>query len=64
MELSMKRVILSIPAEVASEIEQIKRERFYDKPYAEIYRQMIRLGLDSLKGCGVENERSSSARVR
>ena len=27
----------------------VKRELFYDRPYSEMYRQLIRMGLDVMK---------------
>ena len=41
--------MVSIPAEVKSEIDTVKQREFYDKPYAELYRQIIRLGLDKMR---------------
>lgn len=49
MANTMERLMVSIPAEVKSEIDAVKQRKFYDKPYAELYRQIIRLGLDKMK---------------
>lgn len=49
MANTMERLMVSIPAEVKSEIDAVKQREFYDKPYAELYRQIIRLGLDKMK---------------
>lgn len=41
--------MVSIPAEVKSEIDTVKQREFYDKPYAELYRHIIRLGLTKMR---------------
>lgn len=41
--------MVSVPSDIKDEIEAIKRRDFYNKPYAELYRQIIRLGLASFK---------------
>lgn len=46
---TMARLMVSIPAEVKKEIDVVKQKEFYDKPYAELYRKIIRLGLDKMK---------------
>lgn len=48
MTTNMNRVMISIPADIKTEIECLKRARFCDKPYSEIYRQLIRLGLEKM----------------
>ena len=40
-----RRFTLSVPEDIATQVEELKRERFYDKPYAEIYRYLIELGI-------------------
>ncbi|MBD5550448.1 MAG: hypothetical protein HDQ96_04625 [Lachnospiraceae bacterium] len=49
MANTMERLMVSIPAEVKNEIDAVKQREFYDKPYAELYRQIIRLGLDKMR---------------
>lgn len=48
----MERLMVSIPAEVKNELDTIKRQQFYDKPYAELYRYIIHLGLEKMKETG------------
>lgn len=48
----MARLMVSIPAEVKKEIDVEKQKEFYDKPYAELYRKIIRLGLDKMREAG------------
>lgn len=42
------RFTLTVPADMAQCAEVLKREDFYDKPYAEMYRQLIKLGMEKL----------------
>lgn len=48
MAKTMERLMVSIPPDVKREIEDVKKQVYYDKPYAELYRQIIRLGLDKM----------------
>lgn len=41
----MKRVMVSITPELEKGLDNLKREKFYDKPYAEVYRYVFSLGL-------------------
>ena len=52
------RFMLTVPADMAEKAETLKKNLFYDKPYAEMYRQLIQLGMDEVqkkaakeKGC-------------
>jgi len=49
MTNKMERLMVSIPIDVKNEIDTIKQQKFYDKPYAELYRYIIRLGLAKMK---------------
>ena len=49
MATSMTRVTISIPPDMEADIKMLKQVMFYDKPYSELYRQMMRLGIDVLK---------------
>lgn len=48
MAASMNRVVISVPEDIEAEVERLKKTMFYDKPYAEVYRQAIRLGLEKM----------------
>ncbi len=48
MATIMNRVMISIPLEIKKEIEQLKQTEFFDKPYAELYRQILRVGLEHM----------------
>lgn len=43
------RFMLSVTDDIAKQAEVLKKEIYFDKPYAEMYRQLIRLGIDVLK---------------
>ena len=49
MAAETKRFTLSLPDDVCSEIAEVKRAVFEDKPQSEVLRELIKLGLDSLK---------------
>lgn len=43
------RFMLTIPVDMAEKAEELKKNLFYDKPYAEMYRQLIQLGMDEIQ---------------
>lgn len=49
MEMKKRCLTLTLPDDIAADIADIKRVKFTDKSYSEMYRYLIRLGLDSLK---------------
>lgn len=49
METENKRFMLTLPDDIAADVADIKRVNFFDKSYSEMYRYLIRRGLDSLK---------------
>lgn len=61
MANTMGRLMVSIPAEMKSEIDAIKQREFYDRPYAELYRQIIRLGLDKMRADASKEEQAAQA---
>jgi hypothetical protein len=44
-----KRTVVNVPTEWDEEINSVKNEIFQDATQAEMYRRLIRLGLDSTK---------------
>lgn len=40
---------LSVPSEMAERVDALKKAVFFDKPYAEIFRYLIQLGLDEIQ---------------
>lgn len=44
-----KRMILAIPEELEKELVNLKETVFSDISYSEMYRQLLRMGLDVLK---------------
>ena len=49
MAAKKRRFMLTVPEDVAADAARVKREFFCDKPYSEMYRQLIRMGLDVTK---------------
>ena len=43
------RFMLTVPVDMAEKAEALKNNLFYDKPYAEMYRQLIQLGMDEIQ---------------
>lgn len=48
MATKMARLMVTVPQEVKNNIDNIKKNEYYDKSYAELYRQIIRLGLEKM----------------
>ena len=42
------RFLLTVPNDLAQQTEELKRTVFYNKPYAEMYRRLIQLGIEQL----------------
>jgi len=55
MAKTMERLMVSIPIDVKSEIDAVKQQDFYDKPYAELYRHIIRMGLTNMRETAGKN---------
>ena len=49
MKAENKRIMITIPPDLEAEIQSLKKETFYDKLYAEMYRQIIRTGLECVQ---------------
>lgn len=49
MATEMKRLMVSITPELEPELDQLKKERFYNTTQAEMFRYLIALGLESVK---------------
>ena len=49
MKAENKRIMITIPPGFRSGNTKLKKEKFYDKPYAEMYRQIIRTGLECVQ---------------
>lgn len=49
MAKAVTRFVLTVPVDMAARAEVLKKTLFFDKPYAEMYRQLIQLGMDKLQ---------------
>lgn len=49
MATKRKSLMLTVPDDIAAAVADVKRTKFIDKSYSEMYRYLIRKGLDSLK---------------
>lgn len=61
MTMKNKRFILTVPDDIQMDVADIKRELFFDESYSEMYRQLIRMGLDALKAEKVTKEGGQNA---
>lgn len=43
------RAIFSLRPEWRTDLDRLKQEQFYDVSYAEMYRQLLRLGIEAAK---------------
>lgn len=59
----MNRLMISVPTEVKNEIDTIKQQKFYNKPYAELYRYIIYLGLVKMKELGTQENRDPTKQL-
>lgn len=49
MAVKKRRFMLTVPEDVKADAAAVKQDLFCDKPYSEMYRQLIRMGLDVMK---------------
>ena len=49
MTTDMKRFMLTISRETAQCLDELKRNEFYDKPFAELYRYVLDKGIEAIK---------------
>ncbi|MCI1958815.1 MAG: hypothetical protein LKJ25_04225 [Clostridia bacterium] len=47
MNTENTRFTLSIPKEMAEKVDTLKKDYFYDKPYSEMFRQFIQIGIEN-----------------
>jgi len=48
MATNMNRIMISVPKDIEEEIQQLKKTTYFDRPYSEIYRDLIRLGMEKM----------------
>lgn len=54
------RFMLTVPADMATQADELKKSLFYNKPYAEMYRHLIQVGINEVKKKAL-NENQSKA---
>lgn len=47
--MSSNRVTVIVDDELRSAINELKRQRYYDKSYAEMYRDLLNIALDAIE---------------
>ena len=48
MATEMKRIMVSIPNDLSSQLETLKKERFYSTTWSEMFRTLLQKGTDAL----------------
>lgn len=43
------RFTLTVTEDILKDVEQLKKDHYFDKPYSELYRDLIILGIKSIK---------------
>ncbi|MFV0412598.1 MAG: hypothetical protein ACK5L3_04900 [Oscillospiraceae bacterium] len=61
MSTKNSRAMISLPPEWEPEILKVKKDIFYNDSQAEMYRHLIRLGLDELIKEEAKNEQTKTA---
>lgn len=56
MATNMNRIQISIPKDIEEEIQRLKKTAYYDRPYSEIYRDLIRLGMEKMNETAKGND--------
>lgn len=59
MPTDMKRFMLCITPEIEAGAEELKKTEFYDKPYSEVYRHLLSLGLQTANICNDQQARNA-----
>ena len=49
MTVKSARMVLSVSEDIVKHAEALKKGIYFDKSYAEMYRQLIRLGIETYK---------------
>lgn len=49
MVAATTRFMLSVPEDMAERVDELKKTVFYNRSYAEMFRYLIRLGLDEVQ---------------
>ena len=47
MAANTRRIMVSIPPDLEQGLDSLKREKFYNKPYSEVFRYVFALGLNA-----------------
>lgn len=48
MATNRNRIMISVSWEIEEEIQRLKKTTYFDKSYSEIYRELIRLGMEKM----------------
>lgn len=48
MATNMNRITISVPKDIEEEIQLLKKTTCFDRSYSDIYRELIRLGMEKI----------------
>lgn len=48
MATNMNRITISVPKDIEAEIQLLKKTTCFDRSYSDIYRELIRLGMEKM----------------
>lgn len=54
MDSEKKRITITIPLEKEAELEKLKKEQFRDKSSSELFRYLMKEGLEASRNKGIE----------
>ncbi|MCL2045123.1 MAG: hypothetical protein FWG88_01895 [Oscillospiraceae bacterium] len=60
MPNDMKRFMLYITPDIEAGADELKRKLFYNKPYSELYRCLLSLGLETANNGSYEKKKKSN----
>lgn len=46
---NQKKMLMTVPDDIANKLKKLKREFYFDKPHTELYRDLLRLGIKEME---------------
>ena len=46
---NQKKMLMTVPDDIANKLKKLKREFYSDKPHTELYRDLLRLGIKEME---------------
>lgn len=45
----LKRVMITVPDDMSDKLKKLKKNLYFDKSHAELYRELLRLGIQAME---------------